>query len=92
MMVLRPSPEDLIKMLVDDELVALDLLLERLPTKEQERRDNVNGPAVADLGDADQETFAKMVPNAVRRGVVVTISRQLRQLGVTIRPRAESAP
>ncbi len=92
MMVLRPSPEDLIGMLVDDELVALDLLLERLPINDRERRNSVNDPAVADLSDRDQETFAKMVSSPGRRGVVVTIARQLRQLGVTIRPRAESAP
>lgn len=92
MMELRPSPEDLVRMLVDDELVALDLLLERMPTVDRDRRDTPNDPAAADLEGNDQEALCRLVADPGRRGVVVTIARQLRQLGVTIRPRNETVP
>jgi hypothetical protein len=92
-MELRPLPEDLINTLAENERVALDLLLERLPLDDRDTRNgNWAAPATADmLGLADQQTLRDLIPNAHRRGAVITTARQLRQLGVTIRPRREHA-
>lgn len=89
MLVLHPSPEELIASLDDDELIALDLLLERLPNGDVDRRAKMDDPAVADLGSADQSRLQGLVPDPIRRGRVVTVARQLRRLGIEIRPRRE---
>jgi hypothetical protein len=84
LMELRPSPEDLVGMLVEEELVALDLLLDRLPIGDKDERD------MRDPADFDDPQLRLLVPDPVRRGTVVTVARQLRQIGVSIRPRRKS--
>lgn len=86
MIVLQPSPEELVRMLVDDELVALDLLLER-HADSRDVRANWDDPA-----DVDDAELRQLVPDPKRRGVVVTVARQLRQVGISIRPRRDGAP
>jgi hypothetical protein len=83
MLELHPSPEELVGMLVDDELVALDLLLERHADSHDLRA------SWDDLADVDDVELRQLVPDPKRRGTVVTIARQLRQVGISIRPRKE---
>lgn len=83
---LQPSPEELVRMLVDDELVALDLLLER-HADSRDVRANWDDPA-----DVDDAELRQLVPDPKRRGAVVTVARQLRQVGISIRPRRDGAP
>jgi hypothetical protein len=86
MLELRPTTEDLIAALSAEEQVAIDLLLDR-SLSDRDLRAAVGDPAVADLDEADQEVLQRLVPDRARRGAIVSLARQLRQVGVTIRPR-----
>jgi hypothetical protein len=70
-----PSPRDLVNRLDPGERVAVDLILER------------NFDAItSDGGSAhvDEPLFIQLVPDRQRRGYLITLTRQLRALGITL--------
>lgn len=75
-LVLRPTPEDLIATLSDDELVALDHLLAH---------------QWSDVG-VDLDLLARIVPNVARRSLLGTLARQVDLLGTAILPRDRIDP
>lgn len=75
-----PSPRELVEQLSSEERVAIDLILER--SYDRQPRSGEEPPNF----DADPH-FGKLVPNKERRGYLITLSRQLRALGVTLHDR-----
>lgn len=76
---LHPSPEDLVLTLPDNEQIAVDLILEM----------TMPDDCCAWDGKRYQE-LRELVPNDARRGYLGTLCKQLRLLGVSIRPRMEN--
>lgn len=88
MLSLRPSPEDLLAALPEDELIILDLLFEKLPLDGKADRESFDALATdAGLSPKDQQLFRQAVPDENRRGYLISLVRQVRQLGISIRPR-----
>jgi hypothetical protein len=75
-----PSPRELVEQLSSEERVAIDLILER--GYDRQPRSGESPPNF----DADP-LFGKLVPDKERRGYLITLSRQLRALGVTLHDR-----
>jgi hypothetical protein len=75
---LRPSPEELVPTLPDNEQVAIDLILEL----------TLHDDCCIWDGKRYQQ-LRELVPDDARRGYLGTLCKQLRLLGVSIRPRAD---